>query len=101
MASLLTQPILFYLQILGLLIASVCVPVISGGGVVEAREQREFDYFVLALQWPGTFCRRTHHCCSSNGCCRGYFSSIPHFLYPINFIFVLGSYICILIFLCS
>ncbi|CAL5353337.1 unnamed protein product [Camellia sinensis] len=71
MASLLTQPILFYLQILGLLIASVCVPVISGGGVVEAREQREFDYFVLALQWPGTFCRRTHHCCSSNGCCRG------------------------------
>ncbi|KAF5930698.1 hypothetical protein HYC85_031571 [Camellia sinensis] len=66
MASLLTQPILFYLQILGLLIASVCVPVISGGGVVEAREQREFDYFVLALQWPGTFCRRTHHCCSSN-----------------------------------
>ncbi|KAI7983146.1 Ribonuclease 2 [Camellia lanceoleosa] len=69
MASLLTQPIL--LQILGLLIASVCVPVISGGGVVEAREQREFDYFVLALQWPGTFCRRTHHCCSSNGCCRG------------------------------
>ncbi|CAL5427051.1 unnamed protein product [Camellia sinensis] len=72
MASLLTQPILFYLQILGLLIASVCVPVISGGGVVEAREQREFDYFVLALQWPGTFCRRTHHCCSSNGCCRGF-----------------------------
>ncbi|KAG0498751.1 hypothetical protein HPP92_003442 [Vanilla planifolia] len=31
--------------------------------------QREFDYFTLALQWPGTYCRRTHRCCSSNGCC--------------------------------
>nr|CAD1838925.1 unnamed protein product [Ananas comosus var. bracteatus] len=30
---------------------------------------REFDYFMLALQWPGTICRSTHHCCSSNGCC--------------------------------
>ncbi|XP_073057242.1 ribonuclease 2 [Primulina eburnea] len=34
-------------------------------------KQREFDYFKLALQWPGTFCRKTHRCCSSNGCCRG------------------------------
>ncbi|CAN8324237.1 unnamed protein product [Cochlearia groenlandica] len=33
--------------------------------------QREFDYFALALQWPGTFCRGTRHCCSQNGCCRG------------------------------
>ncbi|EPS70004.1 hypothetical protein M569_04758, partial [Genlisea aurea] len=31
--------------------------------------QREFDLFKLSLQWPGTYCRRTHRCCSSNGCC--------------------------------
>ncbi|EEF37789.1 ribonuclease t2, putative [Ricinus communis] len=40
--------------------------------LIEARSgQREFDYFKLALQWPGTFCQRTRHCCSSNACCRG------------------------------
>ncbi|KAL5721869.1 ribonuclease T2 [Ranunculus cassubicifolius] len=37
-------------------------------GVVT--EQREFDYFLLALQWPGTFCQKTKHCCAANGCCR-------------------------------
>jgi len=35
-------------------------------------EQREFDYFKLALQWPGTYCRKTRHCCSSNACCTRY-----------------------------
>ncbi|KAJ4730322.1 Ribonuclease [Melia azedarach] len=34
-------------------------------------EQREFDYFNLALQWPGSICQHTSHCCSSNACCRG------------------------------
>ncbi|PUZ71561.1 hypothetical protein GQ55_2G322800 [Panicum hallii var. hallii] len=32
-----------------------------------------FDYFVLALQWPGTVCRSSAAggpCCSSNACCR-------------------------------
>ncbi|KAG2244463.1 hypothetical protein Bca52824_093693 [Brassica carinata] len=39
--------------------------------VVEVnRSQREFDYFALALQWPGTYCRGTRHCCSKNACCR-------------------------------
>ncbi|GAV68395.1 Ribonuclease_T2 domain-containing protein, partial [Cephalotus follicularis] len=38
---------------------------------VNGRGQKEFDYFALALQWPGTFCQRTRHCCSSNACCRG------------------------------
>ncbi|GKU97864.1 hypothetical protein SLEP1_g10944 [Rubroshorea leprosula] len=33
--------------------------------------QREFDYFALCLQWPGTVCHGTRHCCSSNACCRG------------------------------
>ncbi|XP_043707037.1 ribonuclease 2 isoform X2 [Telopea speciosissima] len=37
---------------------------------IQGSQQREFDYFALALQWPGTFCQRTRHCCSSNGCCR-------------------------------
>ncbi|KAG5141978.1 hypothetical protein JHK82_017673 [Glycine max] len=33
--------------------------------------QREFDYFAFALQWPGTYCKRTRSCCPTNGCCRG------------------------------
>ncbi|KAL5062378.1 hypothetical protein RYX36_024115 [Vicia faba] len=40
----------------------------GGGG---GHRQREFDYFALALQWPGTYCQRTRYCCSSNACCRG------------------------------
>lgn len=40
------------------------------GRSLEVQKQREFDYFALALQWPGTFCQKTHHCCSQNGCCR-------------------------------
>ncbi|XP_042018366.1 ribonuclease 2-like [Salvia splendens] len=34
-------------------------------------DQREFDYFKLALQWQGTYCRKTSKCCAQNGCCRG------------------------------
>ncbi|KAF0920472.1 hypothetical protein E2562_035372 [Oryza meyeriana var. granulata] len=34
------------------------------------KKQREFDYFALALQWPGTICASTRHCCAANGCCR-------------------------------
>ncbi|XP_051227399.1 ribonuclease 2 [Lolium perenne] len=34
------------------------------------RRMAGFDYYVLALQWPGSVCRQTNHCCSSNGCCR-------------------------------
>ncbi|KAK4408737.1 Ribonuclease 2 [Sesamum angolense] len=54
-----------------------CTVEISAGGDVGevlgkgGHTQREFDYFKLALQWPGTVCHRTRHCCSSNGCCRG------------------------------
>lgn len=36
----------------------------------QTQTQREFDYFALALQWPGTYCQRTRYCCSSNACCR-------------------------------
>ncbi|CAI9776562.1 unnamed protein product [Fraxinus pennsylvanica] len=43
--------------------------VLGGGG--GDLKQREFDYFKLSMQWPGTVCRNTKRCCSSNGCCRG------------------------------
>lgn len=39
----------------------------GAGGVAD---QREFDYFLLSLQWKGSICQRTRYCCSSNGCCR-------------------------------
>ncbi|KAL2935867.1 Ribonuclease 2 [Bienertia sinuspersici] len=48
------------------------------GNFLTETYQREFDYFVLALQWPGTNCRYTHKCCHNNGCCRR--SGVPtHF----------------------
>ena len=50
---------------------------INGGDGVAA--PREFDYFKLALQWPGTICQRSRHCCSSNACCRRY--SYFHFFF--------------------
>ncbi|KAJ9565201.1 hypothetical protein OSB04_001167 [Centaurea solstitialis] len=47
----------------------------GGGGAVElvstVAEQREFDYFALALQWPPTYCSKSKKCCSQSGCCRG------------------------------
>ncbi|KAG7025471.1 Ribonuclease 2, partial [Cucurbita argyrosperma subsp. argyrosperma] len=49
------------------------------------RKQREFDYFVLALQWPGTICKGTRHCCSSNACCNrsgGFAEFTIHGLWP-------------------
>jgi len=36
----------------------------------SSKPQREFDYFALSLQWLGTICASTRHCCASNGCCR-------------------------------
>ncbi|XP_068666573.1 ribonuclease 2-like [Aristolochia californica] len=36
--------------------------------------EKEFDYFVLSLLWPGTICKQTTHCCESNACCQ---SSYP------------------------
>ncbi|GLJ49863.1 hypothetical protein SUGI_1059610 [Cryptomeria japonica] len=47
--------------------------------------EKGFDYFVLALEWPGTICRNTHHCCSTNACCHGISSSLHftiHGLWP-------------------
>ncbi|XXG62110.1 hypothetical protein AAC387_Pa05g0542 [Persea americana] len=39
---------------------------------VKRPGEGEFGYFVLALQWPGTICQGTRHCCPSNGCCKKY-----------------------------
>lgn len=72
MASLLTRMILS----INLLIVLTVEP-INGAALNFVKEQREFDYFKLSLQWPGTVCRNTRHCCFSNGCCRGYFSFYP------------------------
>ncbi|KAJ3678173.1 hypothetical protein LUZ60_001976 [Juncus effusus] len=54
------------LMLVSILLLSVSI--ISGWELTT--EQREFDYFLLALQWPGTICSGTKHCCSTNGCCR-------------------------------
>lgn len=83
MASLLSPPLkfatrsVFFIAILW--IGLVCTAEINASGDIGAvlgkggSKQREFDYFKLALQWPATYCRKTRHCCASNGCCRGYF----------------------------
>ncbi|KAF7031991.1 hypothetical protein CFC21_043222 [Triticum aestivum] len=54
----------------------LCLAVLPPGALLASpaagrkRRQGGFDHYVLALQWPGTVCRQTNHCCSSNGCCR-------------------------------
>ncbi|XP_044977923.1 ribonuclease 2-like [Hordeum vulgare subsp. vulgare] len=54
----------------------LCLAVLLPGALLASpaagmkRRQAGFDYYVLALQWPGSVCRQTNHCCSSNGCCR-------------------------------
>ncbi|PPD75922.1 hypothetical protein GOBAR_DD27159 [Gossypium barbadense] len=51
------------------LMMAACLMIGINGSIDGA--QREFDYFALSLQWPGTICHKTRHCCSSNACCRG------------------------------
>lgn len=67
--------ILPLLSLISLLVAAVAAVVPDSvlrlpSEVGLLAEQREFDYFALSLQWPGTFCARTHYCCPQNGCCR-------------------------------
>ncbi|CAM8889505.1 hypothetical protein QQ045_025904 [Rhodiola kirilowii] len=57
--------------VLVLLVTVISVSSCIGSEDNTFLEQREFDYFALALQWPPTYCRKTKHCCSSNACCRG------------------------------
>nr|XP_043636074.1 ribonuclease 2-like [Erigeron canadensis] len=45
---------------------------VTGDGVVSTvAEQREFDYFALAVQWGPTYCSQSTKCCAQSGCCRG------------------------------
>ena len=61
----------------------LCLAVLLPGALLASpaagrkRRQAGFDHYVLALQWPGTVCRQTNHCCSSNGCCRYGAHSLP------------------------
>lgn len=47
----------------------------GNGGAVElvstVAEQREFDYYALAVQWPPTYCSKSTKCCTQSACCRG------------------------------
>ncbi|XP_024981415.1 ribonuclease 2 [Cynara cardunculus var. scolymus] len=67
-------PILLLILLVGSLY-SVEVNGGGGGGTVElvstVAEQRVFDYFALALQWPPTYCSKSTKCCSQSACCRG------------------------------
>ncbi|KAJ8527156.1 hypothetical protein K7X08_029633 [Anisodus acutangulus] len=76
MASLTIKAILC-MQLLPLLFGAFSIIGINGSWDVEegmlrrrSGHQREFDYFMLSLLWPGTACRHTTQCCSSNACCR-------------------------------
>lgn len=87
---LLWQMLVFMILAVG---SSLALEVNGSDGVAAPRE---FDYFKLALQWPGTACQRTRHCCSSNACCRGY----SCFSFTFCFLFLQFScfnpfYICI------
>lgn len=63
------QMLVLHLSLLlaGMIMGAMALTVLP----ITVNEQREFDYFALALQWPGTICHHTRHCCSSNACCRG------------------------------
>ncbi|KAK1668860.1 hypothetical protein QYE76_057019 [Lolium multiflorum] len=58
------------LVVWALVAADLCLARASLAAAALGKEQREFDYFALALQWPGTICPSTRYCCAINGCCR-------------------------------
>ncbi|XP_022140987.1 ribonuclease 2-like [Momordica charantia] len=53
-------------------VAAAAVFVLAVAQLQTAAYAAEFDYFVLALQWPGNSCRNISSCCPDNGCCPGY-----------------------------
>uniref|UniRef100_A0A2C9UVD8 Uncharacterized protein n=1 Tax=Manihot esculenta TaxID=3983 RepID=A0A2C9UVD8_MANES len=69
MASLSVKSTLVHLQLPLLIFLTALFCMVEE--VRATQGQREFDYFKLALQWPGTYCQSTRQCCSSNACCRG------------------------------
>lgn len=78
-ASLCAQPLVLLSLQFAAAVAMIAAVMGSNSLPVNMNEQREFDYFKLSLQWPGTVCRRTRHCCSSNACCRRYISTLLFF----------------------
>lgn len=76
MASLSISMVLQLLVFIGALYA-IEVNGYSGGdgGAIElvstVAEQREFDYYALAVQWPPTYCSKSTKCCTQSACCRG------------------------------
>ncbi|KAL2935869.1 Ribonuclease 2 [Bienertia sinuspersici] len=65
MASISAISVLSLITIAFLVASTASFNGVNGNFLTETN-QREFDYFVLALQWPGTYCRRTHKCCHKN-----------------------------------
>lgn len=59
------------------LVASGLCDLGSARAPLGSKPQREFDYFALSLQWPGTICASTRHCCATNGCCRYVLRAVP------------------------
>ncbi|WVZ16416.1 hypothetical protein V8G54_009398 [Vigna mungo] len=64
-------PLTSWLLLAILALTALAMPPARAAPVASFDDQREFDYFMLALQWPGTYCQRTSSCCPTNGCCRG------------------------------
>ncbi|XP_074316711.1 ribonuclease 2-like [Silene latifolia] len=72
MAKLIAIAVLSPLIVSFLVGSSASFSVANNGGLsLRNSNHRDFDYFVLALQWPPTNCRNTNtlHCCKSNACC--------------------------------
>ncbi|KAH9603426.1 hypothetical protein KSS87_012631 [Heliosperma pusillum] len=72
MAKLLAIAILSPLIVFSLVPSSASFSVFNNAGLsLHNSNNDDFDYFVLALQWPPTNCRNTNtlHCCQSNACC--------------------------------
>nr|GMC59639.1 ribonuclease 2-like [Ipomoea batatas] len=52
-----------------LLLVGTCNDNLIRGGHM-LKDQKEFDFFTLALAWSGTSCSSVNDCCPTNGCCR-------------------------------
>ncbi|KAI3678633.1 hypothetical protein L6452_37933 [Arctium lappa] len=71
-----SMPILLLILLIGSSYSvEVTGDIAGGGGAVQlvstVAEQKVFDYFALALQWPPTYCSKSTKCCSQSACCRG------------------------------
>ncbi|KMZ60433.1 ribonuclease 2 [Zostera marina] len=55
--------------------------IFSSSTLAISSSQREFDYYLLALEWPGTMCKSVSKCCNTNGCCD---SSVPLYEFTIH-----------------